>query len=541
MITIAFFTLLLPVVQGTTPPADSVRLYSDLGAHHMPIGTRVPAAQQYFDQGMRLVYGFNHGEAIRAFTQAARLDPDCAICHWGTALALGPNVNAPMDSAAGAPAWAHLRVAIALRDKASPRERAFIDALTHRYASLPPADRAALDLAYALAMGDVVARYPGDLDAATLYAEALMNLRPWAYWTRQGEPYPGTLTILAQLERVLQANPDHPGACHYYIHAVEAVAPEKAVRCAERLASLMPGAGHVVHMPAHIYIRVGRYADAIQANIHASHADEAYIASEHPSGIYPIGYYPHNYHFLGMAGMMARRGTQAIEAARKLRERVPADVARMVPPLEPLISYTHQMLAAFGRWDDVLREPLPPGDLRLAFGLAHYARGVAFAAKGNWNAARSSLDTVTAIARGTAPADRTAMAAGAGDNKTIMDIAMHALIAEIAYRRGRFPEAAAHFQEAAGLEDSFNYTEPPQWAVPIRWSLGDALLKAGRAADAERAYLEDLRRFPENGWSLSGLAASLRAQSKTQAAADVDARLVRASSGADVRLSGSRF
>ena len=294
-------------------------------------------------------------------------------------------------------------------------------------------------------------------------------------------------------------------------------------------------------MPAHIYITVGRYNDAIESNIHATHADETYIAGEKPSGIYPVGYYPHNYHFLAMAAMMAGRSALAIEAARDLSERVPVDVARAVPALESLIPYTHQMLATFGMWDDVLREPVPPADLRLSFGLAQYARGVAFAAKKDWTAAAGALDTVSAIARGTSPADRTAMSSGTGENKIIMDIAMHALVAEIAYQRGDFADAVAHFTMAAELEDGFNYTEPPQWATPIRRALGAALLKAGRPADAERVYMEDLLRFPENGWSLHGLAVSLRAQGKTDAADAADARVIRTWRGADVVLAGSRF
>jgi predicted Zn-dependent protease len=368
-----------------------------------------------------------------------------------------------------------------------------------------------------------------------------MDLSPWAYWTADGKPKPDTEIILARLEEVLATNANHPGACHYYIHAVEAVAPEKAVPCAERLAALMPGAGHIVHMPAHIYIRVGRYNDAIESNKHAVHADETYIAGEKPSGIYPIGYYPHNYHFLSLAAMMAGRSADAIRAARDLRERVSLDVARQVPALEPLVAYHTLMLATFGRWDDVLREPLPPADLRLTSGLAHYARGVALAAMKDWPAAQAALDSVTKIARGTTPADRTAMSAGAGDNRTIMEIAMHALMAEIAYRREQYQEAASHFQVAARLEDGFNYTEPPQWHHPIRHSLGDALLRAGRAADAEGIYREALRRFPENGWALHGLAASLRAQRKTAEAEAVDARLARAWRDADVRLGASRF
>jgi tetratricopeptide (TPR) repeat protein len=533
--------LLAAAVTAIQQPADSVPLYSDLGSHHVAISTKVPAAQQYFDQGMRLVYGFNHGEAIRAFDEAARRDPDCAICHWGSSLASGPHVNAPMDSAAGALAWAHLGKAQALKAKASPRERALIDALAKRYEAAPKAERGALDSAYARAMADVARRYPNDLDVATLYAESLMDLRPWAYWTKDGKPYPGTDIIVAQLERVMKADPQHPGACHYYIHAVEAVAPEKAVACAERLAALMPGAGHIVHMPAHIYIRVGRYGDAIQSNIHAVHADETYIAGEKPTGLYPVGYYPHNYHFLAMAAALAGRSKEAIDAARSLREHVPVEVARAVPPLEALIPYHTLTLATFGRWDDVLADPLPPADLRLSSGLTYYARGVAHAAKGEWPQAQAALDSVRRIALGTSPADRLAMAAGAGDNKTIMQIAMHALMGELAYRRNSYPDAVAHFVVAARLEDGFNYTEPPQWHHPIRHSLGDALLAAGRAGEAERVYREALTRFPENGWALSGLAASLRAQGKTADAEAVDARLQAAWRGADITLKGSRF
>src|SRR5437016_13876505 len=273
--------LLVILVALDRPPRDTVPLYTDLGDHHVPITTPVSLAQRYFDQGMRLLYGFNHGEAIRSFNHAAQLDSNCAMCYWGVAYAYGPHVNAGMDPAAGLAAYPAIQQALARERAASPRERAYIDALAKRYAPIPPAERAALDAAYAAAMGDVVKRYPNDLDAATLYAEALMDKRPWNYWDKQtGEPYPGTTEIVAQLERVLRANPRHPGACHYYIHAVEAVAPQKAVPCAERLAALMPGAGHLVHMPAHIYIRVGRYADAIAANEHAVHADEVFIEGQ---------------------------------------------------------------------------------------------------------------------------------------------------------------------------------------------------------------------------------------------------------------------
>jgi len=506
----------------------------------MAISTRVPAAQQYFDQGMRLVYGFNHPEAIRAFDEATRLDADCAICHWGAALAYGPHVNAPMDSASGVAAYHHLQEAVALKPKASARERALIDALANRYASPPPADRAKLDSAYARAMADVVRRYSKDLDAATLYAEALMDLRPWNYWRKDGSPYPGTDVILAQLERVMKADSKHPGACHYYIHAVEAVAPEKAVTCAERLAALMPGAGHMVHMPGHIYIRVGRYDDAIKANEHAVHADETYIEREKPSGLYPIGYYPHNLHFLAFAASMAGRSSEAIDAARKTAEKNPAEVARQVPPLENLLAYAPLTLVTFGKWDEVLATPLPPSDLRVSTGLAYYARGVAHAAKGQWPETRAALDTVKAIAAGTSPHDQIALSAGGGENKTIMEIATHALMGEIADRSGQ-SDAAGHFREAVRLQDSFNYTEPPQWYYQVRHSLGAVLLRQGQAAEAERVYREDLKNFPENGWALFGLAKALRAQGKAAEAQAVEARFQKAWAGADVTLTASRF
>ena len=534
------FAALLVAALPFTPP-DSVPLYTNLGNHRHTVTTSVPRAQDYFNQGMRLVFGFNHGEAIRAFREAQRLDPACAMCFWGEALAFGPHVNAPMDSAAGVGAWAALERAVALAPKVPAAEQAYIRALQARYAAKPPADRAPLDSAYAKAMARVVAEYPDDMDAATLYAEALMDLRPWAYWQKDGTPYPQTDIIVQQLERVLAKNPNHPGACHYYIHAVEAVSPDKAVPCAERLATLMPGAGHMVHMPAHIYIRVGRYADAINANVHAVHADESYIASERPSGIYPVGYYPHNYHFLSFAATLAGRSEVAIDAARKLVSNLPVEVVRQVSVLQQLLPYDRMVLTRFGRWDDVLKIPLPPSDLRVTTGLTYYTRGVAHAAKGQWVEAQAALDTVKLIAAGTNPADQSAMTTGSGENKTVMDIAMHSLMGEIAFRQNKLDDAATHFRAAAQLEDSFNYTEPPQWFYPVRATLGAVLLKAGKPAEAEVAYREDLRRFPENGWSLFGLEASLRAQGKTAEADAIAGRRQKAWSSADIQLTASAF
>jgi tetratricopeptide (TPR) repeat protein len=515
--------------------ADStaVPLYTTLGTYHAPITVATPTAQAYFDQGIRLLYAFNHAESERAFLEGERLDPGCAMCAWGAALALGPNINAPMDSAAAVRARAAIDRALAAAGGVTAREVAYIQALAKRYGTKPVADRAGLDTAYAQAMQEVATRFPEDPDAQVLYADALMNLSPWNYWTRDGEPRPATPAILASLEGVLDRMPDPPGACHLFIHAVEANIPERAVTCAERLASLMPGAGHIVHMPGHVYIRVGRYADAIQANRHAVHADEEYlegpIVTRH--GIYPQGYYPHNYHFMSFAASMAGNRRTAVMASRKVVETVSYDVARAVPWLEAITPIVYQTLVTFGRWDEILEEPVPPSDLRYTTGIAYYARGVAFAARGRWAEARAALDTVQAAYR----------VIPEGDNRLSLAIAGHSLRAEIALRQGLAADAVREFQAAADIEDGMVYTEPPTWFYPVRHSLGKALLAAGRPAEAEQAYREDLERFPDNGWSLFGLAQSLEVQGRRAAAAEARQRFAEAWRVGDVKLVGSRF
>ena len=415
---------------------------------------------------------------------------------------------------------------------ATPAERAYIEAVAQRYAAEPPADRTQLDTAYALAMSILASTYPDDLDAATLYAESLMDLRPWNYWRPDGTPYPGTDEIVRQLRKVIARNPNHPGACHYYIHAVEAVDPQAAVPCAERLARLMPGEGHMVHMPAHIYIRVGRWNDAVTANQHAIHTDEVFIEGQRPQGVYPLAYYPHNIHFLAFASTMAGRSAMAIEASQTLTSKVNLDAARQVGMLQEMLPYHALTLTTFGRWDAVLAEPLPPSDIKFPYAMAHYARGVAYAAKGQWAEAQAALDTVKSI-DGDTPKD--------ADSKTALSIAVHALLGEIATRKGDANAGIGHFREAVVVEDAGLYFEPPKWYYPIRHSLGAAYLKAGQPAEAERVYREDLRRFPENGWALFGLAQALRAQGKDKEAAAVDARFKRAWTGADVTLIASRF
>lgn len=516
---------------------DTIPLYDNLGSHHIAVTTKVARAQQYFDQGMRLVYGFNHAEAIRAFTEATRLDPGCAMCYWGIALAHGPHVNAGMDSAGGVAAWTAITAAKKQLARASVREKAYIAALATRYSEVPPGNRAPLDTAYARAMAALARRYPTDLDAATLYAESLMDLSPWFYWTPDGKPRPETPIMLSELERVLAKNPNHPGACHYYIHAVEAVDPVRAVPCAERLAALMPGAGHMVHMPGHIYIRVGRYMDAIHANEHAVHTDMVYMEGQKPPmGVYPIGYVPHNYHFLAFASTMAGRSAEALDAAHKLRATTPAEVARQVPLAEPYVPYIFLALTSFGRWEEVLNEPVPPKDLSYSFGLAQYARGVAYAASGRRAEAETSLDSLVKSRSSINPGYATA---GWSTPGTVLEIAELSLRGEIALRMGSADSAIARFRQAAALEDGLLYIEPPDWYYPVRHSLGAALLKANRPVEAESVYREDLKRFPANGWALFGLAQSLEAQGKSADSAKAEFKT--AWKNADIELTSSRF
>ncbi len=529
---IALAPALLVLAVTTLPAQSAVPLYDNLGTHQKSIQTAVPEAQKYFDQGLRLTYGFNHAEAIRAYARAAELDPSCAMCWWGVAYAYGPHVNAGMDSASGVLAYEAVQKAVAASRDKPAWHRAYIDALAKRYAPVPSADRAGLDSAYANAMKAVATKYPDDLDALTLAAEAKMDLRPWNYWTPEGQPYPGTAEVVKDLERVIARNPDHPGACHYYIHAVEAVNPALAVPCAERLAKLMPGVGHMVHMPAHIYVRVGRYNDAAESNVHAIHTDEVFVEGQPNPTLYSLGYYPHNIHFLAFVSTLAGRSEQAIEAAKTLKGKVNMDVAESVGMLQEMVPYYVLTLTTFGRWDDILAEPLPPATLRMPTAMAWYARGVAHAAKGDFANARVALDSVVAIEKAT-PADN--------EFKGPVGIAMHALMGEIATRSGNQDDAIAHFREAHKIEDQALYFEPPKWYYPIRQSLGAALLKAGRHAEAETAYREDLKRFPENGWSLHGLAAALKAQGKTAEAAEVAKRFEKAWTGADIKLAASRF
>jgi tetratricopeptide (TPR) repeat protein len=514
-------------------------LLEGLGRHHQAVTTTSPEAQAYFDQGLRLVYAFNHIEAEYAFREATRLDPGCAMCYWGIAITQGSNYNSPTDAERERTAYAAIQEARRRADQVTPRERATIEALATRHSATPGADRGALDRAYADAMREVTRRFPDDLDAATLFADALMNLRPWDLWKPDGTMQPETPEILATLERVLQANKEHPGALHLYIHAVEGGPdPGRGEAAADRLAPLMPGAGHIVHMPAHIYWRVGRYADAVAVNVRAVEADKAYFAKREPSPFYRGLYYPHNIDFIWQSASMAGRSAETIRAAGEFAAAVPPAMVREMPDMETAPAAPYFALVRFGRWEEALRQPAPPAELPYVTGAWRYARGLAFVATGRRADAAAELAVIQQLA-GSVPADRTL--AGFFKTKAILELAANVLAGEIAARSGQTDVAVRHLLAAVAEQDGHWFTEPPVWYFPVRQSLGAALLSGGRPAEAEAVYRDDLKRNPDNGWSLFGLAQSLRAQGKTADAAAVEARFQQAWSRADVTLTASRF
>lgn len=511
-------------------------LFENLGTWHHEVTTTSDLAQKYFDQGLRLVYGFNHEEAMAAFTEASRLDPEAPMPYWGMALSLGPNINAAMDAKSEVRAVEAVQKATARLAHATPRERAYVEALAARYSAKKAATRKSKDEAYAKAMRRLAHEYPEDTDAATLFAEALMVLRPWDYWRADGRPQPGTEDIVTTLERALQQHPDHPGACHYYIHAVEASPdPQRGLPCAMRLPSLMPGAGHLVHMPAHIYMRVGRYREASERNASAATVDHEYLLRHPLEGNYASGYYAHNLHFLNASLVMEGRSAEALQAARDLLSKIPVDEILKDPSLEWYAPTVLLTMARFGQWGELIRQPPPPKGLRYTTGLWHYVRGLAFAATTRFGSAEGELSNLRKSLKGFARAKT----AEAKISRTLLKIAERVLAGEIAARTGEFDAGIRALREALQLEATVPYSEPPFWFQPVRHNLGAVLLLAGRPGDAETVYREDLRLHPENGWALHGLVHSLQAQRKD--AAHENARLQTAWAKADVTLTGSRF
>ena len=534
--------------QSSTAPAQSLTqragapLFEGMGDYHMPITTADPDAQRYFDQGMVLAFGFNHAESIRSFRAAQTLDPTCAMCFWGEALATGPNINvtsngeAIMTPAERASARAAIDQALALMDDVSPKEQDWIRALDQRYDGQADTPRDPLDRAWANALADMASRYPDDTTVASVYAEALMNTMPWDYWGPDGEAKPDTQAVIASLEAVMDADSDHPLALHLYIHALEASSnAAKAEPAADGLANLVPGSGHLVHMPSHIYFRVGRYQDSALANIRAAEVDEAYIAQCNAQGFYPALYYPHNIHFLWASATMQGQSALSLDSARRVVANVRVEQVEQFPTIQFFRTVPMLSLVRFARWEEILEEPEPYEPFAFARAIWHYGRGVAHAALGDAGAARVELAAI----EGLEPEVDEIFMGNVYPARDLLEIAKSLLRGEMGYRSGDAANAVLAFEEAVALQDALPYTEPPFWYYPTRQSLGAALLASSRLAEAQAVFEEDLEQYPMNGWSMFGLAEALRRQGDETGAEQMTARFKTVWQFADVSLATS--
>ena len=532
-----------------TPPGPAVYmgetdkpgapLFANLGTHTHKISTKNARTQKLFDQGVNLLFGFNHAEAIRSFREGARLDPHCAMCWWGIAFAYGSNINLPMSDDAIAPAWAAMQKALALKPYASKEERGWIDALSARYSSSPKADRSVLDQAYARAMGKLARKYPSDLDASVFYAEAMMDTQPWDYWQADGKTPKGHgAEIISTLESVIKRAPSHPGALHLYIHAMEAsTTPERAEAAADRLATLMPDAGHIVHMPSHIYYRVGRYKDAYHANELAALVDEKYIAACRAQGFYPLGYYGHNIHFLWTSAEMEGRYQDALAASRRLLKSTEVEKFAEQIPLGQLYIFTPiATYLRFGKWQEILAEPMPSPDLKLDTAMALLARGFAYANTGDIAKAKEVRDQLDELHKAGMPE-----LDGFYPGTKMAEVGLYELDGEIARKSGNLDDAIMYFHRAQDAELALPYTEPAYWHQPVAHLLGAALLEAGKPSEAETVYRDSLMVYRRDGWALYGLAIALKDQGKSAEAEAAQKEFDSAWQSADVKLASSRF
>jgi hypothetical protein len=530
------------------PAARAPRLFDGLGKIHHPISSQSKDVQRYFDQGLALCYAFNHDGAIDAFREAARLDPKCAICWWGIAFALGPNINAPMGPEAGAEAWKAAQQAKRLAEHASPAEVEYIEAIQLRYSpdakatagASGAANRRAFDEDFANAMGEIAKRHPNDADAHALYAESLMDLSPWSYWQDDGSPRDFTDDAAAAIEAALALNPDHTGALHYKIHLYERFEPAKAEAAADRLAVQAPDAGHLVHMPAHIYYRLGRYRDSADINQSAAAADVAYFSWCRAPAAYAALYYTHNLHFLWASEMIEGNSDGAMVAARRLVAQIPGDQLATFPFLEDFLVTPYYTQARFGKWDQILGEPKPPADRRFQTAIWHYARGLAYTRGKKPEEAQAEYAALEAVA-GDEEFGGLVYDTSSGTAGQRLGVAKHHLAGEMAAARGDRKAAVAELEQAIEIQDAMPYAEPPPFYFPVRQALGDVLLRAGRPREAEAVYLEDLRRYPKNGWSLFGLSKSYAAQGKAAQARATRNGFQHAWARADVELKASRF
>jgi tetratricopeptide (TPR) repeat protein len=496
-------------------PNQKIGLMSGIGNHHHAITTSNPEAQKYFDQGFDLVFGFNHEEAARSFKRAAELDPKAAMPHWGIAWALGPNYNLDVDDERAKQANAAIAQAVALSRGGPDSERAYIDTMAIRFPNEAKPDRAGLARKYSDAMRDLSKRYPDDLDAATLYAESLMNLRAWKLWTLDGQPAEGTTEIIAVLESVLARDPDHLGANHYYIHTIEASPkPARALSNAMRLGTLAPAAGHLAHMPAHIYARTGDHAAAARANEAGAKADREYFKTSSADSFYAMAYFTHNLHFLADSEMMRGRLAAARQASGEVAERL-APHTRMMPMVESLITMKTSVLLRFGRHDEILALPQPPADHAVEAAWWHFARGVALARSGKPDEAAKERAALTQASTAVPP-DALFGGTGLESASTVLALATTVLDARIAWARGVQADAVKLWTEAVARADKLPYDEPPVFFYPVRESLGAALLMSGRAEEAERVFRDDLVKHPRNARALFGLHESLIKQGRQE-------------------------
>ncbi|GAB5552939.1 MAG: hypothetical protein Sapg2KO_25300 [Saprospiraceae bacterium] len=526
-------------------------LFDKMGAFSYPISTKSKLAQKYFDQGLKLTYGFNHAEAHRSFKEAIKIDSDCAMAYWGIALALGPNINSPSPGKVQErEAWEAIVQARRLSKMVSPKEEDFIDALSVRYmADTSNLNRDSLNFLYRDAMQGLIEKYPTDTEALTLFGASVMNTTPWDYYTKDLQPRPSITKAVGSFERVFELNSEHPGAHHYYIHIVEASDnPDRGVPSADALGDIIPASGHLVHMPSHIYARVGRYEDAANSNIRAIEADEDYISQCQAQGVYPLGYYPHNIHFLWMAASFQGKSAQAIDAAEKVANKVPVGMANNMNYLQEFLAVPLQAYVRFGRWNDILTTPVPAEDFLQYRLFLHYARSIAFTRKGLYDKAQGEINVLKELApekeevsdeptEPMSPSD--SMAARVPDN--VFKIASNIAMAERAAALNNYAEAITLLETAVEAEDDLPYSEPPIWHQPVRHVLGAVLMEAGKYEAAIPVYEQDLKNNRDNGWALLGLYQCLEKIGETQEASKVKAAFDRAWKDADVELTTSRF
>ena len=521
---------------GKTPLAPK---FEGLGDLHFEITTSSPEAQDFFDQGYQLVYAFNHAEALRSFQEAARLDPNCAMAYWGQALAVGPNINDPLpDQERQRQAYEAIQKAKQLQDNVTAEEASLIEALVAR-CSAQESDQESLNKAYHEAMNKTYQSHPDHPEIGTLYADAIMNTMPWDYWDAEHKAKPNTEACVDALKKVIKNYPNHPGAHHLFIHIIEAVDPDQAENTADILRYLMPGAGHIVHMPAHIYIGIGRYADAADCNKTAIQADEDYIAACQAQGMYPLAYYPHNLHFLWAAESMLGNSQGAIEAAKKLADKVPVQQADELHFIQDFMAVPIQAYVRFGKWNEILTTPLPDENLLHVSMMTHYARGMAFVRKNMITSAKQELEAVNKIMND--PASEDILAAYMNPTNQVAKIASESLAGEIAAAEGDHEMAIKHLSAAVKFEDQLAYQEPAAWHAPTRQYLGAVLVTSGKMEAAESVFKEDLAKNRANGWSLFGLHQSLVAQGKTEEAAQVNKQFTKSWQRADIPLTASRL